>query len=44
MSDGEIVLYNAEDSPTRVQLRAADGTVWLTDGLKSTPKDRDWLP
>ena len=30
MSDGEIVLYNTEDGLARVQLRAADGTVWLT--------------
>ncbi|HWW25743.1 MAG TPA: virulence RhuM family protein [Caulobacter sp.] len=30
MSDGEIVLYNTEDGLAHVQLRAADGTVWLT--------------
>ena len=30
MSDGEIVLYNTDDGLARVQLRAADGTVWLT--------------
>jgi len=30
MSEGEIVLYNTEDGLARVQLRAADGTVWLT--------------
>jgi hypothetical protein len=30
MSDGEIVLYSTEDGLARVQLRAADGTVWLT--------------
>lgn len=29
MSDGEIILYTAPDG-ARVQLRAADGTVWLT--------------
>jgi len=30
MSDGEIVLYNTEDGLSRVQLRATDGTVWVT--------------
>jgi len=30
VSEGEIVLYNTEDGLARVQLRAADGTVWLT--------------
>lgn len=30
MSEGEIVLYNTEDGLARVQLRTADGTVWLT--------------
>lgn len=30
MSEGEIVLYNTEDGLAHVQLRAADGTVWLT--------------
>lgn len=30
MSEGEIVLYNTEDGLARVQLRATDGTVWLT--------------
>ena len=29
MSDGEMILYEAEDG-VRVQLRATDGTVWLT--------------
>jgi len=29
MSDGEIILYDAGDG-TRIQLRASDGTVWLT--------------
>lgn len=35
MSDGEIVLYNTEDGLARVQLRAADGTVWLTQAQMS---------
>jgi hypothetical protein len=30
MSAGEIVLYNTEEGLARVQLRTADGTVWLT--------------
>lgn len=30
MSEGEIILYISEDGETRVQLRAFDGTVWLT--------------
>lgn len=30
MSEGEFVLYNTEDGRTKVQLRAVDGTVWLT--------------
>ena len=29
MSNGEIILYQAEDG-SRVQLRASGGTVWLT--------------
>jgi hypothetical protein len=28
--DGEIILYQTEDGRSRIQLRAADGTVWLT--------------
>ena len=27
---GEIILYSTEDGRTQIQLRAADGTVWLT--------------
>ena len=27
---GEIILYSTEDGGTQIQLRAADGTVWLT--------------
>jgi hypothetical protein len=30
MPDGEIILYRTEDGQARVQLRAAEGTVWLT--------------
>ena len=30
MSEGEFVLYNTEDGRSQVQLRAVDGTVWLT--------------
>ncbi len=32
MSEGEFILYNTEDGRTQVQLRAVDGTVWLTQG------------
>ena len=30
MSDGELILYTAEDGRAAVHLRAEDGTVWLT--------------
>lgn len=30
MPDGELILYKTEDGLARVQLRAAEGTVWLT--------------
>jgi hypothetical protein len=30
MSDGELILYTAEDGSAAVQLRAEGGTVWLT--------------
>jgi hypothetical protein len=30
MPDGEIILYQSEDGLARVQLRAFDGSVWLT--------------
>ena len=30
MSDGEIILYSTEGGQTEIQLRAVDGTVWLT--------------
>ena len=30
MSEGEIILYNTEDGKSEIQLRAVDGTVWLT--------------
>ena len=39
---GEIILYSTEDGGTQIQLRAADGTVWLTQaqmaGLFATTK------
>lgn len=30
MSEGEIILYRTADGLSEVQLRAADGTIWLT--------------
>jgi hypothetical protein len=30
MSEGEFILYNTEDGRTQVQLRAVDGTAWLS--------------
>lgn len=30
MNKGELVLYQTEDRLSEVQLRAIDGTVWLT--------------
>ncbi len=30
MSTGEIILYQTEDGLTKINLRAIDGTVWLT--------------
>ncbi|SIS91585.1 virulence RhuM family protein [Phaeovulum vinaykumarii] len=30
MSEGEIILYSTEDGQAEIQLRAVDGTVWLT--------------
>jgi hypothetical protein len=30
MTDGELILYTAEDGRAAIQLRAQDGTVWLT--------------
>jgi len=30
VNDGELILYTAEDGRASVQLRAEDGTVWLT--------------
>ncbi|WP_110631003.1 virulence RhuM family protein [Salinicola salarius] len=32
MSEGEIILYTTEDGQAEIQLRAVDGTVWLTQG------------
>jgi hypothetical protein len=44
MSDGELILYTAEDGRAEVQLRAEDGTVWLTqaqmaDLFQTTPQN-----
>jgi len=30
MAEGEIILYTTEDGAARIQLRASDGTVWLS--------------
>lgn len=30
MSDGEVILYSTEDGAAEIQLRAVDGTVWLS--------------
>jgi len=30
MSEGELILYTTEDDSARIQLRAADGTVWMS--------------
>lgn len=30
MSEGELILYSTEDGLSRIELRAADGTAWLT--------------
>lgn len=30
MSDGELILYTTEDGSARIQLRAAEGTVWMS--------------
>ena len=43
-SNGELILYQSEDGLTRVQLRALDGTVWLTqadiaDLFATTPQN-----
>ena len=43
MSDGKIILYTAPDGGTAIQLRAEDGTVWLTqaemaDLFQTTPQ------
>ena len=41
MSDGEIILYTTEDGQTEIQLRATDGTVWLTLNQMSDLFGRD---
>ncbi len=44
MSNGEIILYTTEDGQTSIQLRAEEGTVWLTrmeiaDLFQTTPQN-----
>lgn len=44
MSEGELILYRSEDGSARVQLRAIDGTVWLTQAdmaelFQTTPQN-----
>lgn len=44
MPDGELILYKTEDGRSRVQLRAADGTVWLSQAelaelFETTPQN-----
>lgn len=43
MSEGELILYTTEDGAAKIQLRAVDGTVWLTqaqmaDLFQTTPQ------
>jgi hypothetical protein len=43
MSEGELILYSTEDGLSRIELRAADGTAWLTqaqmaDLFQTTPQ------
>lgn len=44
MPDGELILYQSEDGLARVQLRAADGTAWLSQAeiaelFQTTPQN-----
>ncbi|MHB8528191.1 MAG: RhuM family protein [Caulobacteraceae bacterium] len=44
MSDGELILYRSDDGLAQVQLRAADGTVWLAQAeiaalFQTTPQN-----
>ena len=41
MSDGELILYITDDGATHIQLRAIDGTVWLTQREIATLFDKD---
>ncbi|AOZ71323.1 hydroxyacid dehydrogenase (plasmid) [Rhodobacter xanthinilyticus] len=41
MSEGEIILYSAEDGQTEIQLRAVEGTVWLSLNQIADLFDRD---
>ena len=36
MIEGELILYTAEDGGVRIQLRAVDGTVWITQAEMAT--------
>lgn len=44
MSSGELILYTTEDGLTKIQMRAIDGSVWLTQGeiaelFQTTPQN-----
>lgn len=44
MSDGELILYRTDDGLSEVQLRAEDGTVWLSQAeiaelFQTTPQN-----
>ncbi|MCH9807012.1 MAG: virulence RhuM family protein [Alphaproteobacteria bacterium] len=41
MSEGEFVLYNTEDGRTKVQLRAVEGTAWLSQRQMAELFDKD---
>ena len=39
MSAGELILYRSQDGSARIQLRAVDGSVWLTQAqIASAPR------
>jgi len=41
MSEGELILYTTEDGLTEIQLRAVDGTAWLTQRQMAELFDKD---
>ncbi len=41
MSEGEFILYSTEDGRTQVQLRAVEGTAWLTQRQMADLFDKD---